>query len=164
MAVWDDILGEISSQSRSLFKEGKKCLHVGTVLFVGSVFVGTEFLFDCRVGLLGTGVGEGVGGGIVCLSVVYYLFTLGWLVLVIWIGKCFLLLAFLLHERTLLIPDRYFFFFSIVRYQKSACGSSIAVRATWNLSPGSMGSMALLTGTFAFIFKIHFGGTLTQGV
>ena len=76
-------MGEISSQSRSLFKGGKKCLHVGTVLFVGSVFVGTEFLFDCRVGLLGTGVGEGVGGGIVCLSVVYYLFTLGWLVLVI---------------------------------------------------------------------------------
>ena len=64
-------------------KGEKKCLRVGTVLFVGSVFVGTEFLFDCRVGLLGTGVGEGVGGGIVCLSVVYYLFTLGWLVLVI---------------------------------------------------------------------------------
>ena len=35
------------------------------------------------VGGTGTGVGEGVGGGIVCLSVVYYLFTLGWLVLVI---------------------------------------------------------------------------------
>jgi hypothetical protein len=50
-------LGEISSQSRSLFKGTKKkteCLHVGTVLFVGSVFVGTEFLFDCRVGLFGT--------------------------------------------------------------------------------------------------------------
>jgi len=49
-------------------KGEKKCLHVGTVLFVGSVFVGTEFVFDCRVGLVGTGVGEGVGGGIVCLS------------------------------------------------------------------------------------------------
>ena len=51
-------MGEISSQSRSLFKGTKKkkteCLHVGTVLFVGSVFVGTEFLFDCRVGLFGT--------------------------------------------------------------------------------------------------------------
>ncbi len=35
------------------------------MLFVGSVFVGTEFLFDCRVGLLGTGVGEGVGGVVV---------------------------------------------------------------------------------------------------
>ena len=74
-------MGEISSQSRSLFKGTKKkkteCLHVGTVLFVGSVFVGTEFLFDCRVGLLGTGVGEGVGG------VVGGLFALGWLVFVI---------------------------------------------------------------------------------
>ena len=58
-------------------KGEKKCLHVGTVLFVGSVFVGTEFLFDCRVGLLGTGVGEGVGG------VVGGLFALGWLVFVI---------------------------------------------------------------------------------
>ena len=47
------------------------------MLFVGSVFVGTEFLFDCRVGLLGTGVGEGVGG------VVGGLFALGWLVFVI---------------------------------------------------------------------------------
>ena len=103
-------MGEISSQSRSLFKGTKKkkteclhvgtvlfvgsvfvgteflfdcrvglfgTLHVGTVLFVGSVFVGTEFLFDCRVGLLGTGVGEGVGG------VVGGLFALGWLVFVI---------------------------------------------------------------------------------
>ena len=74
-------MGEISSQSRSLIKGTKKkkteCLHVGTVLFVGSVFVGTEFLFDCRVGLLGTGVGEGVGG------VVGGLFALGWLVFVI---------------------------------------------------------------------------------
>ena len=58
-------MGEISSQSRSLFKGGKKCLHVGTVLFVGSVFVGTEILFACRVGLFGTGVGEGVGGVVV---------------------------------------------------------------------------------------------------
>ena len=58
-------------------KKKTECLHVGTVLFVGSVFVGTEFLFDCRVGLLGTGVGEGVGG------VVGGLFALGWLVFVI---------------------------------------------------------------------------------
>ena len=68
------------------------------MLFVGSVFVGAEFLFDCRVGLLGTGVGEGVGGVVVregvggtCLSVLYYL------VLVSILGKCFLLLTFLLH-------------------------------------------------------------------
>jgi len=102
------------------------------MLFVGSVFVGTEILFACRVGLFGTGVGEGGVGGVVvgegaggtgtgvgegvggvvvregvggtvtgvgegCLSVLYYLFVLGCLVLVRILGKCFLLLTFLLH-------------------------------------------------------------------
>ena len=158
MAVWDDILGEISSQSRSLFKGGKK------------VFTCRDGVI-CGVGVCGDGIRVWLSGWIgghwswrrcgrwysLLVGAVYYFFALGWLVFVIWIGKCFLLLTFLLVTRTLLIPDRYFFFFSIVRYQKSACGSSIAVRATWNLSPGSLGSTPLYSTSISDVHsrKVH---------
>ena len=77
MISWEKYPHKVGVCLKGQKKEKTECLHVGTVLFVGSVFVGTEFLFDCRVGLLGTGVGEGVGG------VVGGLFALGWLVFVI---------------------------------------------------------------------------------
>ena len=77
MISWEKYPHKVGVCLKGQKKKKTECLHVGTVLFVGSVFVGTEFLFDCRVGLLGTGVGEGVGG------VVGGLFALGWLVFVI---------------------------------------------------------------------------------
>ncbi len=51
MISWEKYPHKVGVCLKGQKKKKTECLHVGTVLFVGSVFVGAEILFACRVGL-----------------------------------------------------------------------------------------------------------------